>query len=160
MDNGDEETQSEEAQKGDFATDLHLELEEDGEGKDESGQHRLGDMYVEGVKREARNLRDYVEDNRQRRKCEVKGNSISTMAGHERLPLLLDLIIQDYQHIFVAVFTPNRDSISKKGVAFRDVGRTGIHRNKKTSIKAICAIVTITAIEMGNSRYVPGTKRT
>lgn len=96
LDNGDEETQGEEAQEGDFATDLHLELEEDGEGEDKTGQLRLGDMYAESEEREARNLRDYVKDDRQRRECEVKGNGISTMAGYQRLPLLLDLFIQDY----------------------------------------------------------------
>jgi hypothetical protein len=72
-------------------------------------------MYVEGIERKARNLRDYVKDDRQRRECEVKGNRISTMAGHQRLPLLLDLIIQDHQDIFVAIFTPNIDGILKKG---------------------------------------------
>lgn len=62
-------------------------------------------MYVEGIERKARNLRDYVKDDRQRRECEVKGNRISTMAGHQRLPLLLDLIIQDHQDIFVVSFS-------------------------------------------------------
>lgn len=37
---------------------------------------------------------------------------------------------------------------------------TGMHRSKKTSRKAICANVTITASEIGTNRYVPGTKRT
>lgn len=77
LDNGDEETQSEETQEGNFTTDLHLELEEDGEREDE---------------------RDYVKDDRQRRECEVKGNGISTMAGHERLPLLLDRNTQEQEN--------------------------------------------------------------
>lgn len=119
LDNGDEETQGEETQEGDFATDLHLELEENGEGEDEPGQHWLGDVYAESVEREARNLRDYVKDNRQRRECEVKGNGISTMARHERLPLLLDLL---YKIISISLlpFSPLAETPSqKKGLRFR-----------------------------------------